>query len=72
MSEGIAWQNIEYNDNGGCIQLISKNSTGLFDLLDNDGKYVNFAWNISAALISDIERFDGYVQGVKEIKANDT
>ncbi|KAF0046747.1 hypothetical protein F2P81_000380 [Scophthalmus maximus] len=37
VSEGIAWQNIEYNDNGGCIQLISKNSTGLFDLLDNDG-----------------------------------
>ncbi|XP_068593676.1 unconventional myosin-IXb isoform X2 [Cebidichthys violaceus] len=34
VSEGITWQNIDYTDNSGCIQLISKKSTGLFDLLD--------------------------------------
>nr|XP_043870912.1 unconventional myosin-IXb-like [Solea senegalensis] len=36
VSEGIAWQNIDYNDNSGCIQLISEKSTGLFDLLDGE------------------------------------
>ncbi|XP_031720850.1 unconventional myosin-IXb isoform X2 [Anarrhichthys ocellatus] len=38
VSEGITWQNIDYTDNSGCIQLISKESTGLFDLLDMESK----------------------------------
>ncbi|XP_054482584.1 unconventional myosin-IXb isoform X2 [Anoplopoma fimbria] len=36
VSEGITWQNIDYTDNSGCIQLISEKSTGLFDLLDQE------------------------------------
>ncbi|CAJ1072681.1 unconventional myosin-IXb-like isoform X1 [Xyrichtys novacula] len=36
VSEGITWQNIDYSDNSGCIQLISEKSTGLFDLLDEE------------------------------------
>ncbi|XP_047446077.1 unconventional myosin-IXb isoform X2 [Mugil cephalus] len=35
-SEGIAWQNIDFPDNSGCIQLISRKSMGLFDLLDEE------------------------------------
>ena len=38
VSEGIAWQHIEHVDNSGCIQLISEESTGLFDLLDKESK----------------------------------
>ncbi|XP_055359699.1 unconventional myosin-IXb isoform X2 [Betta splendens] len=33
-SEGITWQNINYTDNSGCIELISGKPTGLFDLLE--------------------------------------
>ncbi|XP_041804694.1 unconventional myosin-IXb isoform X2 [Chelmon rostratus] len=36
VSEGITWQNIDYSDNSGCIQLIDEKSTGLFDLLDKE------------------------------------
>ncbi|XP_070774290.1 unconventional myosin-IXb isoform X2 [Enoplosus armatus] len=36
VSEGINWQNIDYTDNSGCIQLISMKSSGLFDLLDKE------------------------------------
>ncbi|XP_070700770.1 unconventional myosin-IXb [Pempheris klunzingeri] len=36
VSEGITWENIDYTDNSGCIQLISEKSTGLFDLLDKE------------------------------------
>ncbi|XP_042353404.1 unconventional myosin-IXb [Plectropomus leopardus] len=36
VSEGITWQNIDYSDNSGCLQLISEKSTGLFDLLDEE------------------------------------
>ncbi|XP_078120329.1 unconventional myosin-IXb isoform X2 [Sander vitreus] len=36
VSEGITWQNIDYTDNTGCIQLISEKSTGLFNLLDKE------------------------------------
>ncbi|XP_069013900.1 unconventional myosin-IXb isoform X2 [Embiotoca jacksoni] len=36
VSEGIAWQNIDFTDNSGCIQLISEKSVGLFDLLDKE------------------------------------
>ncbi|XP_016897954.1 unconventional myosin-IXb isoform X3 [Cynoglossus semilaevis] len=34
VSEGIAWQTVDYNDNSDCIQLISGKTTGVFDLLD--------------------------------------
>uniref|UniRef100_A0A667YPB8 Uncharacterized protein n=1 Tax=Myripristis murdjan TaxID=586833 RepID=A0A667YPB8_9TELE len=36
MAEGITWQTIDYTDNLGCIQLISKQPTGLFHLLDEE------------------------------------
>ncbi|TDH05911.1 hypothetical protein EPR50_G00127270 [Perca flavescens] len=36
VSEGITWQNIDYTDNTGCIQLISEKTTGLFNLLDKE------------------------------------
>ncbi|XP_068605298.1 unconventional myosin-IXb [Brachionichthys hirsutus] len=36
VSEGITWQNIDYSDNSGCVQLISEESTGLFALLDDE------------------------------------
>lgn len=36
--EGIAWHNIDYTDNVGCIHLISKKPTGLFYLLDEESK----------------------------------
>ncbi|XP_034469732.1 unconventional myosin-IXb isoform X2 [Hippoglossus hippoglossus] len=35
VSEGLTWQNIDYSDNSGCIELISQKSTGIFDLLHN-------------------------------------
>ncbi|XP_028328146.1 unconventional myosin-IXb isoform X2 [Gouania willdenowi] len=35
VSEGLAWENITFTDNAGCIQLISAPSVGLFDLLNN-------------------------------------
>ncbi|XP_062259961.1 unconventional myosin-IXb isoform X1 [Platichthys flesus] len=36
VSEGLTWQNIDYSDNGGVIELISQKSTGIFDLLHNE------------------------------------
>ncbi|KAM7400316.1 hypothetical protein PAMA_004827 [Pampus argenteus] len=36
LAEGIAWQNINYADNTGRIQLISEKHTGLFDLLNEE------------------------------------
>ncbi|KAM4605669.1 unconventional myosin-IXb isoform 2-T3 [Polymixia lowei] len=36
MAEGITWRNIDYTDNMGCIQTISKKPTGLFHLLDEE------------------------------------
>ncbi|XP_051791055.1 unconventional myosin-IXb isoform X2 [Erpetoichthys calabaricus] len=38
-SEGITWHNIDYTDNVGCIQLISKKPTGLFYLLDEESNF---------------------------------
>ncbi|XP_069864390.1 unconventional myosin-IXb-like isoform X4 [Dipodomys merriami] len=38
-SEGIAWHNIDYTDNVGCIHLISKKPTGLFYLLDEESNF---------------------------------
>ncbi|KAM5237945.1 unconventional myosin-IXb [Ctenodactylus gundi] len=37
--EGIAWHNIDYTDNVGCIHLISKKPTGLFHLLDEESNF---------------------------------
>ncbi|XP_047386478.1 unconventional myosin-IXb isoform X16 [Sciurus carolinensis] len=37
--EGITWHNIDYTDNVGCIQLISKKPTGLFHLLDEESNF---------------------------------
>lgn len=37
-SEGIAWHHIDYIDNTGCINLISKKPTALFHLLDEESK----------------------------------
>lgn len=36
VSEGITWQNIDYTDNTGCIQLLSMKRAGLFELLDTE------------------------------------
>ncbi|KAI3370612.1 hypothetical protein L3Q82_007180 [Scortum barcoo] len=35
-AEGISWHNIDYSDNSGCINLISKKPTALFHLLDEE------------------------------------
>uniref|UniRef100_A0A8C9FKP3 Myosin IXA n=1 Tax=Pavo cristatus TaxID=9049 RepID=A0A8C9FKP3_PAVCR len=35
-AEGISWHNIDYIDNSGCINLISKKPTGLLHLLDEE------------------------------------
>lgn len=37
-AEGISWHNIDYIDNTGCINLISKKPTALFHLLDEESK----------------------------------
>lgn len=37
-AEGISWHNIDYIDNTGCINLISKKPTALFHLLDEECK----------------------------------
>ncbi|XP_072574110.1 unconventional myosin-IXAa isoform X2 [Paramormyrops kingsleyae] len=38
-SEGIAWHHIDYIDNTGCINLISKKPTALFHLLDEESNF---------------------------------
>ncbi|CAB1323574.1 unnamed protein product [Coregonus sp. 'balchen'] len=38
-AEGISWHNIDYIDNTGCINLISKKPTALLHLLDEECKY---------------------------------
>ncbi|XP_017160751.1 unconventional myosin-IXa-like isoform X9 [Poecilia reticulata] len=35
-AEGITWHNIDYSDNSGCLNLISKKPTALFHLLDEE------------------------------------
>ncbi|XP_051808585.1 unconventional myosin-IXAa-like isoform X10 [Acanthochromis polyacanthus] len=35
-AEGITWHNIDYIDNSGCLNLISKKHTALFHLLDEE------------------------------------
>uniref|UniRef100_A0AAR2KJ07 Myosin IXB n=1 Tax=Pygocentrus nattereri TaxID=42514 RepID=A0AAR2KJ07_PYGNA len=39
VSEGITWSNVEYTDNIGCINLISKKPTGLLYLLDEESSF---------------------------------
>ncbi|XP_023674613.2 unconventional myosin-IXb isoform X1 [Paramormyrops kingsleyae] len=38
-AERISWSNIDYTDNVGCINLISKKPTGLFHLLDEESNF---------------------------------
>ncbi|XP_072484009.1 unconventional myosin-IXa isoform X3 [Notamacropus eugenii] len=38
-TEGISWHNIDYIDNSGCINLISKKPTGLLHLLDEESNF---------------------------------
>ncbi|XP_067351883.1 unconventional myosin-IXAa isoform X5 [Channa argus] len=38
-AEGISWRNIDYIDNTGCINLISKKPTALFHLLDEESNF---------------------------------
>ncbi|KAK2853741.1 hypothetical protein Q5P01_006402 [Channa striata] len=38
-TEGISWRNIDYIDNTGCINLISKKPTALFHLLDEESNF---------------------------------
>ncbi|XP_057696103.1 LOW QUALITY PROTEIN: si:zfos-588f8.1 [Corythoichthys intestinalis] len=38
-AEGITWHNIDYIDNVGCINLISKKPTGLLYLLDEESNF---------------------------------
>ena len=40
-AEGISWHTIDYIDNSGCINLISKKPTALLHLLDEECKYVS-------------------------------
>ncbi|MEQ2171327.1 hypothetical protein GOODEAATRI_009560 [Goodea atripinnis] len=40
-AEGILWHNIDYIDNSGCLNLISKKPTALFHLLDEECKEKN-------------------------------
>ena len=40
VKEGIKWENIEFIDNTGCLDLFSKRPTGLLQLLDEECKYV--------------------------------
>ncbi|XP_036452042.1 unconventional myosin-IXb isoform X2 [Colossoma macropomum] len=39
VSEGITWSNVDYTDNIGCINLISKKPTGLLYLLDEESSF---------------------------------
>ncbi|XP_072544619.1 unconventional myosin-IXb isoform X2 [Salminus brasiliensis] len=39
LSEGITWSTVDYTDNIGCINLISKKPTGLLHLLDEESSF---------------------------------
>ncbi|KAL6489693.1 hypothetical protein MHYP_G00000380 [Metynnis hypsauchen] len=39
VAEGITWSNVDYTDNIGCINLISKKPTGLLYLLDEESSF---------------------------------
>lgn len=53
-AEGISWRNIDYIDNTGCINLISKKPTALFHLLDEECKWVALPlwWPCLTGLVS--------------------
>ncbi|CAN9506573.1 unnamed protein product [Ophioblennius macclurei] len=52
-SEGISWRNIDYIDNSGCINLISKKPTALFHLLDEE---CNFPQATNQTLLDKFKR----------------
>ncbi|XP_043100790.1 unconventional myosin-IXAa isoform X8 [Puntigrus tetrazona] len=52
-SEGIAWLNIDYIDNTGCINLISKKPTALLHLLDEE---CNFPQATNQTLLDKFKR----------------
>ncbi|XP_052457119.1 unconventional myosin-IXAa isoform X1 [Carassius gibelio] len=52
-SEGIAWHNINYIDNTGCISLISKKPTALLHLLDEE---CNFPQATNQTLLDKFKR----------------
>uniref|UniRef100_A0A3Q3FWG0 Myosin IXA n=1 Tax=Labrus bergylta TaxID=56723 RepID=A0A3Q3FWG0_9LABR len=52
-SEGISWHNIDYIDNTGCINLISKKPTALFHLLDEE---CNFPQATNQTLLDKFKR----------------
>ncbi|XP_078056064.1 unconventional myosin-IXAa isoform X2 [Mustelus asterias] len=52
-SEGISWHNIDYIDNSGCINLISKKPTGLLHLLDEE---CNFPQATNQTLLDKFKR----------------
>ncbi|XP_034535502.1 unconventional myosin-IXAa [Notolabrus celidotus] len=51
--EGISWHNIDYIDNTGCINLISKKPTALFHLLDEE---CNFPQATNQTLLDKFKR----------------
>ncbi|XP_067871726.1 unconventional myosin-IXAa isoform X2 [Heterodontus francisci] len=53
MAEGISWHNIDYIDNSGCINLISKKPTGLLHLLDEE---CNFPQATNQTLLDKFKR----------------
>ncbi|XP_013857031.1 unconventional myosin-IXAa isoform X3 [Austrofundulus limnaeus] len=52
-AEGISWRNIDYIDNTGCIDLISKKPTALFHLLDEE---CNFPQATNQTLLDKFKR----------------
>ncbi|XP_028286219.1 unconventional myosin-IXa-like isoform X3 [Parambassis ranga] len=52
-AEGITWHNIEYIDNSGCLNLISKKPTALFHLLDEE---CNFPQATNQTLLDKFKR----------------
>ncbi|XP_075288283.1 unconventional myosin-IXa isoform X4 [Opisthocomus hoazin] len=52
-AEGISWHNIDYIDNSGCINLISKKPTGLLHLLDEES---NFPQATNQTLLDKLKR----------------
>ncbi|XP_028999561.1 unconventional myosin-IXAa isoform X3 [Betta splendens] len=52
-AEGITWRNIDYIDNTGCINLISKKPTALFHLLDEE---CNFPQATNQTLLDKFKR----------------
>uniref|UniRef100_A0A8C3GAN9 Myosin IXA n=1 Tax=Cyclopterus lumpus TaxID=8103 RepID=A0A8C3GAN9_CYCLU len=52
-AEGISWHNIDYIDNTGCLNLISKKPTALFHLLDEE---CNFPQATNQTLLDKFKR----------------